>query len=325
MPRSVRAWSIPTCDAPRVAPPARTKAVRGARERCVQVDDQLVAPSRPLPGTGQQRRTSLPGSARNRNARFGSRRSRCGAGGRTGPQEVASWAAMLPGRLAADPRIASRSGPGSPPRRRAKARERAVPARSSGARRPPGRARAGAAVPARRARAPWCSTAPPASARPTWPRCWRPSSPTPAGEAGRRLGGVDAHPPGRAGAAPAGAPAAGHRRPGPLGRRRPQPAAPRHRRHHRARRRPATACSWSTTRSSSTRRPRWRWRSSPSSRTIGVLLTVRSTESVPEPIEALWRDGDAVRIDLDVIDGDGIRALLERRSAARSTAPPSGG
>ena len=47
------------------------------------------------------------------------------------------------------------------------------------------------------------------------------------------------------------------------------------------------------------------------SRTIGVLLTVRSTELVPDPIEALWRDGDAVRVDLDVIDGDGVRELLD--------------
>jgi len=45
-------------------------------------------------------------------------------------------------------------------------------------------------------------------------------------------------------------------------------------------------------------------------RTIGLLLTVRSSDPVPEPIAALWGSGDALRIDLEVLDDDGVRALL---------------
>ena len=82
-----------------------------------------------------------------------------------------------------------RRGPGSrpigpvDPRVGRRAMSRAVPARSP-AHRTPGRARPRRCGPSAASREPWCSTARPGSARPTSPRCWRPSSPI----SGRRSG-----------------------------------------------------------------------------------------------------------------------------------------
>lgn len=45
-------------------------------------------------------------------------------------------------------------------------------------------------------------------------------------------------------------------------------------------------------------------------RQVRFLMTVRSTDPVPEPISSLWANGDALRLDLDVLGEDEVEELL---------------